>query len=296
MTPSRSSPATGDASRRLLTAVARITALLLLLIAPGLRAQQAQPHPKIPQGKIITTQSGPPAPQPHDPILDQYARVTSVSIGEPGRSQTQINIDVQNLSKKTITGFYLALVLHYAHGDDRRMWPVGADLLPNSIPDLTGHTPFVGGSIYRFQSDAILDQDRLPPTSVTAEISALLFDDRTAIGDGRAIEIFLTLRKNDAQKIAELLKEIEAAQAEPEIRSAFAAGKPEAVSMLQKRIASRVVHPLTDGNGAFWVEHTLHAFSRFLAGGKSVFDSELAKYTALHRITAEGSILQGGGK
>ena len=136
-----------------------------------------------------------------------------------------IDVELQNTTSKTMTAFECSLLFTFDDGSQvTRAWTqdglrqLAVFRLPDSSPshygDLTpGATITVHPFVQRFAGSA-------RPVSVSGTILMIIYEDRTAIGDGKAIRGVFEKRKQRSAEIAAALSDLQMILTDGEMRAA----------------------------------------------------------------------------
>ena len=233
----------------------------------------------------------------HDHLIDTVLQVTNASIvGSPMGTTVPIEIVVHSRSPKTITAYAVHISAHYPNQGD---WDteLALDLLrPATVPELSSDPPLVNDTTSRVKGFARLDRANLPPSYLTAEVSAVIFVDRTSLGNSPAIRVTLDNRKRESEYVADLLAELEDAQRAA--ANSTMPGNHDPLERLRRALEDRISQaPEAPTRRPEYKQVRVGDLLRFkvmLQIGKPAFDAEVSKYKKLQVTLAEHSRLKEG--
>jgi hypothetical protein len=137
-----------------------------------------------------------------------------VDYGRAGRGSIPVNIEVQNRWPKAVYAFRASLKARYGPGTTASTFDL-IDLLPKYVtagreaPDNPEHAALLrSGETYAFAMNLTLARDGSPPIDVDATVDAVIFEDRTALGDAQAIQNLAHSRALRAQITEGLVEDL----------------------------------------------------------------------------------------
>jgi hypothetical protein len=136
-----------------------------------------------------------------------------------GKTAARLRLELRSTSEKTIYAFGYAVMARYADGSTESKNGLSVDLLPlyfeQSIVPETGRkflTPLLRhGETYTdagFLSNFPLDSSQSLPISVQPNVTMLLFEDGSAIGDSKLVQQIFDARRAQAEEIAGVIQDL----------------------------------------------------------------------------------------
>jgi len=229
--------------------------------------------------------------------LDRTLRVDLITMkSDTGGTVIPVDIEVQNMSAKTITAFTVSVSTRLGDGTEKSR-ETSVDCLGKIIdPGEHADQPFTPGSVRHLRGDADRDRDGLAPIYVDGQVTMVIFEDRTAIGDPSAIREALQLRARRSQYFADLLADVRSAQADPAVSGSLQPGEASALPRLRTAIAGMIAHDAKYGDKPGWHEMRgadLKSLDRALMAGKAAFDARVQYYETVQRGFSLHSTLGG---
>jgi hypothetical protein len=150
--------------------------------------------------------------------LDRILRVNRVRVDSAVRSgSVGVDVELQNLSSKTITAYRCSWSASYADGTRNQGSGWGTDLLYGDVvpkmPDAPSGPQLGPGKTYLGKASVPIGLDGSPPASVAVTITMIVFDDGTALGDPWAAQAIAQVRRAYAKDRADLIAELRDARA-----------------------------------------------------------------------------------
>ena len=215
----------------------------------------------------------------------------------PGAAAVPIDIELKNISGKTVTAIGLVLVSHYPDSQERQS-DVSIDRVGSIIesnPDK--RPPFLPGTVEHTESSVGLGPAGSLPLFVEGRVTMVIFADRTAVGDTNVIRAALVQRSSEARYYGGLVTDLRAALADPDIVAAFTRSQQEGVARLRGSV-NRLMSA-EPAQGQVQGEHykrisELRAVDRSLMAGKAAFDASLRRLADLQAGFDAHSSLRGG--
>jgi hypothetical protein len=155
------------------------------------------------------------------------ALAVTVGLGEAQGGRTQADVQLHNLTDKTITAYEVALTVSYYDGSEVKV-RFSEDLLhliaiADAFPDATFPSDggFLGAGQTRIYRHSIADgPGGIAPVSVEGTAVAVIYKDRTAVGDPDFIQSDFAQRGQRAQDMAAVMSEMDRILSDPEIHQA----------------------------------------------------------------------------
>jgi len=161
-----------------------------------------------------------------DSSVEAILEVARVSIGSPGRRSTvPVEIEFRNRSWQVITAFEFRFRVQYPDGKEFTS-ASGSDLIESSAAAVlpgTGAEPFSPGATRNVTRNVPLGPDRALPVHAEVYPTAVLFADRSALGDGKQIAATLDARAAEAEEMADVIGDLETALASDDPQRTLAA-------------------------------------------------------------------------
>jgi hypothetical protein len=231
-------------------------------------------------------------PPPPVPIGEALAVTVS-----PATGADSITVEVRNTSGKSITAFCVDIVWHYATAQelpDDRCSDLALGLGADAVPEVTRNGPektFRPLENQTLRFIARRSADGLQPTFATATPSAAIFEDRTAIGNPRAMQTVVRLRKSGAAKLQQLVQRLQKVASDRDPRTALQ-GQLSEVARLQAQPGG--TH--ADAQQLRYLETEMKKMRDVLQLGREPFDKFLKVYVAqADFLTAHSVVTQQGG-
>jgi hypothetical protein len=216
----------------------RTSVALFLLCVCRLQAappqQPAKPTAGSPAAKVSPSERA---------AINATIQTTVTTSPATGASGVVVSVDLLNLLAKTVTAFSYSVTGHYADGKEIRT-DRGSDILSSTViknraePGVVGPSTLRSFETFHARLQLPTAADGSMPVLVEAEVTALLFEDRTALGDPAQIQSFLDGRKAEGQRLALVLADIATSRQDPQVTSAASAS--ERASRLQALINRRI--------------------------------------------------------
>jgi hypothetical protein len=230
--------------------------------------------------------------------LDQSLYPVAIKIGTAQGASVPVEVDLQNFSLKTITAYSVAFVGHYADGSERtqgRTEDILADTVMSRVPGnrvISSPGTLNSHEIRPVKIFVPLGPGGLPPTDVTAKVTMVIFEDRTALGDPFWVQTTFDGRKKASEADGALLAELRKLLARPEVQDA---SEPDRTKLIQRGIADRIREIKGGGAGAGWTPDQimkLQLFHDALIRSRQNFDQMMSGWDILQRAVAEQSSLE----
>jgi hypothetical protein len=213
-------------------------------------------------------------------------QVTKVSVGSPGKDSVPVNIEVQSSSSRAITAYAVEVILKYGTLTLRKL--VSQELVQATLaPAPDAPRKMLNGAIGYVESKAALEYEGQGLASGNAVIAAVVLEDGTAMGSPSVITSLMNGRRALARECGSILKEIQAAQAEPQVVAAFAGKDPNATAALKKALLRRLT-----GNPQSRHDRELNHFANSLQAGITYFQAEVSQYKELQQALQQQSIVK----
>ena len=158
--------------------------------------------------------------------LDRYLRVDAAIERPAGAGTAAITLQVLNQYNKEITAFEVSYVVQYADGSQREQtW--GEDLVGSNAQLAAlgatelGRSNLLPGQVLSQSLPLPAGQNGQRAVRVTSSAKALVFADRTAVGDSKFVKMFSASRARQASAIGDALTEAGRALAAPDPKAAF---------------------------------------------------------------------------
>lgn len=244
-----------------------------------------------------------PPPQGAD-SFDNILRVTRVTIKTPRATLPNtpvpcVDVEVQRLSDKAISAFGLDLSMKYADGSESNT-SVATDFIRSLVPEVPGFTvdypgltrpgEFHTGTFY-----AQSDHAGLPPVAVSAKVTWVAFDDGSVSGSSKApgLQVILESRKKESRYLKDLIKELRAVVARPDVSAALSGSNSGSGQQVLKS-AVRNLKSTNDVQTEFSARrnHDLDNAATAAAIGKDKFDALLSRFDVLQTLIADQSNLK----
>jgi hypothetical protein len=159
--------------------------------------------------------------------LESSLGVQSISVGPQAQAgSVRVDVKVRNFSGKTITDHWGFVTARYADGKEvSQIW--NEDLLMDTvltrIPGTTVQSPKTLRNGETRSLTVLLSpgSDGSAPISVSGHPSALLFEDRTALGNAAQISMTLQLRRAQAEDLLDVVERLRAIRTHPNVLAAI---------------------------------------------------------------------------
>jgi len=230
--------------------------------------------------------------------LDQSLYPVAVKMGAVQGNSVPVEVDLQNLSPKTITAYSVSFVEHRADGSERTQFRtediLGETVLARVPGNRVVSSPGTLNSheIRPVKTTLWLDPGTLPPTDITAKVTMIVFEDRTALGNPFWVQTTLDGRKKGSEADGALLAELRKVLARPEVQNV---SEPDQTKALQRALADRIGEIKRGGAGAGWTPDQitkLQLFHNALMLSRQHFDQMMSNWEILQRAAAEQSSLE----
>jgi hypothetical protein len=232
--------------------------------------------------------------------LDRSLAVQSISqVAQPTPGVLRADVQLTNLSGKTITAHWGSVNVRYADGKEvTQIW--NEDLLMDTIltriPGVTVQGPKTlrNGETRTIVLTLAPGADGSAPVFVSAHSTTLIFEDRTALGDGGQIGTTLEFRRVYAEDMYDVVERLRSVRAHPGVLAAISTNA-DPMPAVRAALSEQIRKPsrVSADRDAFRLTQ-LRALEKTLLNPVSlnVLDGMIQREQALQSAAAEQSILR----
>jgi hypothetical protein len=189
-----------------------------------------------------------PAAEKDQAQLEHSLAVQTISLSpQPRPGGVTVEVEVRNYSGKTITAHWGFVTARYADGKEAtQIW--NEDLLMATViaqlPGVTAQSPKTlrAGETRKLVVQMPAGADGSAPVHLSGSTSALLFEDRTALGHPAQIAVTLDSRRSHAEDLRDEFEGLRAVRAHSNVLAAIRENR-EPVSALRQAVAEQIRKP-----------------------------------------------------
>ncbi len=219
-------------------------------------------------------------------------------VGGVQGNSVAVEVDLQNLSGKTITGYDVLMIAHYPDGSEASRGEIEDVLVETTLVRMPGvSVPSSRRTLNSYEVRHLrrilpVSKDGSPPTEVDVRPAAIVFEDRTAIGSQSAIQAILDWRRQTSEDDAYVLAVVRAALGRPEVQSATGAAQAAALRAALGEQIGKLRNGSPQSGAEIRGATILQSFYDLLANGRLQFDMMVSALEAAQHALAEHSTLE----